>query len=93
MREWIYGVGSPKGHEEVYVERYERHQREVIEYFRDRPADLLMLDLTRGEGWGKLCPFLGLSIPGAPFPHANAAPSRRTRLVAKLRRTFKGSRA
>src|SRR6266550_8959585 len=25
MRKWIYGVGCPKGNEEIYIERYERH--------------------------------------------------------------------
>jgi sulfotransferase family protein len=89
MREWIYGVGSPVGNEAIYVERYERHNREVAEYFRDRPGDLLLLDITRGDGWDKLCPFLGVSVPSTPFPHENAAPSRKGKLVAKLRRALK----
>ncbi len=29
MREWIYGVGRPKGNEAIYVTRYERHNREI----------------------------------------------------------------
>lgn len=47
---------------------YERHVREVKRYFRDRPGDLLVLDLCGGEGWEKLCPFLGRPAPAAPFP-------------------------
>ena len=50
---------------------YETHARNVREYFKDRPADLLVMDICGGEGWEKLCPFLGREAPDAPFPHAN----------------------
>jgi hypothetical protein len=73
MRKWIYGVGHPKGNEAIYVDRYERHNREVLEYFSGRTNDFLILDVTRGEGWQKLCPFLGKRIPSAAFPCANTA--------------------
>jgi hypothetical protein len=76
MREWIYGIGHPKGNEAVYIERYERHNREVIEYFQGRQKDFLILDITRGEGWEKLCPFLEKSPPALPFPCANTALTR-----------------
>jgi hypothetical protein len=35
----------------------ERHDREVMEYFKNREEDLLVLDIAAGEGWEKLCPF------------------------------------
>ena len=73
MRQWIYGAGCPEGNEAVYVARYERHNREVRDYFRERPNDLLLLDLPSGHGWPELCGFLGLNVPSAPFPHANKA--------------------
>jgi hypothetical protein len=44
------------------------HERRVREHFADRPGDLLVLDITAGEGWDRLCPFLGLPEPGVPFP-------------------------
>ncbi len=50
---------------------YERFVARVLEYFKDRPDDLLILDVTGGEGWEKLCPFLGKPIPDLPFPKAN----------------------
>lgn len=71
MRKWIYGVGCPEGNEDVYLSRFKRHYQEVIEYFVDRPHDLLVLDLPKGDGWEKLCPFLGVDIPSDPFPHEN----------------------
>lgn len=76
MRTWIYGVGCPEGNEKIYTERYERHYRDVLTYFRDRPDDLLILDITAGEGWEKLCPFLDLPIPAQDFPSANKATER-----------------
>ena len=76
MREWIYGAGCPQGNEAIYLARYERHNREVLEYFRDRPDDLLVMNLAANEGWEKLCRFLGKEIPRAPFPHVHKAESR-----------------
>ncbi|SHG20543.1 3'-Phosphoadenosine 5'-phosphosulfate (PAPS) 3'-phosphatase [Desulfacinum infernum DSM 9756] len=57
--------------EDKFSSGYERHLNRVLEYFSDRPEDLLILDITGGEGWEKLCPFLGRSIPDQPFPKAN----------------------
>jgi hypothetical protein len=75
MRRWIYGAdaGCPEGNESTYIERYERHNREVLEYFRDRPDDLLVMDIPADAGWDKLCVFLGRDVPDEPFPHANKA--------------------
>ena len=77
MREWIYGVGAPRGHEGIFVARYERHNEEVRAYFADRPDDLLVLRVTEGDGWDKLCAFLGRAVPSAAFPHSNPATTKR----------------
>ena len=47
------------------------HADEVRNYFRDRPEDLLVMDITEGEGREKLCPFLGVQPLAVPFPHEN----------------------
>ena len=75
MRRWIYGenAGCPAGNEDIYVAKYARHNREVLEHFSGRPGDLLVFDLPKGDGWDKLCPFLGHDVPDEPFPHANKA--------------------
>lgn len=52
-----------------FTDAYHRHHDDVRRYFKDRPDDLLEMKLTAGEGWEKLCPFLGLPVPDAPFPH------------------------
>jgi hypothetical protein len=59
---------------EQLMEAYERRNRGVLAYFAHRPDDLLVLNICDGEGWEKLCPFLGCSVPAAPFPHKNKNP-------------------
>lgn len=49
---------------------YDDHLARVRAYFRDRPEDLLVLDIIGGEGWEKLAPFLGYAPPDVPFPCA-----------------------
>jgi Sulfotransferase domain len=73
MRELIYGqdYGHPVGNEARYIQRYEQHNQAVLDYFKHRPNDLLILHLTEGEGWEKLCPFLNLDVPNIIFPHQN----------------------
>jgi len=88
MRRWIYGenAGCPEGNEAIYVERYEQHNRDVLEYFKSRPDDLLLFDLPTAAGWDLLCPFLGHEIPNEPFPHANKASfSRKIKNLLKRR--------
>jgi hypothetical protein len=80
MRRWIYGVGSPLGNEDAYLRRYDKHNREVREYFAMRPGDLLEFDVARGDEWRKLCPFLGLPVRHGPFPHRNSAVEREARV-------------
>jgi hypothetical protein len=86
MRAWIYGVGAPKGNEAAFAARFEAHNQGVLQHFRDRSQDLLVMDLTRGDGWEELCAFLGRPIPEAPFPHANRTSLRRLkRALTRIR--------
>jgi len=73
MRKWVYGVGNPEGNEEIYIKRFEQHNADILDYFKNRPNDLLVLEFAKGDGWEKLCPFLGVEIPQIPFPHVNKA--------------------
>lgn len=50
---------------------HEKRTEGILEYFKDRPEDLLVIDICNGEGWEKLCPFLGLPLRTEPFPHTN----------------------
>lgn len=73
QHEWIYGKGKglPKYDKQNTINVYSKHNQEVIEYFKSRPNDLLIIDFTKGEKWDKLCNFLKKDIPNAPFPHYN----------------------
>ena len=57
-----------KKKKKMIEEHITRHQN-VREYFHNRPDDLLVMNVCAGEGWEKLCPFLGLKIPKEKFPH------------------------
>lgn len=59
-----------------FVRAYQRHHNDVRRYFSSRPSDLLEMNLVGGDGWEKLCPFLGLDHPAAPFPHLHAQTSK-----------------
>ncbi len=50
---------------------YHAHQKAVIDYFRDRPEDLLVIDICGGAGWEPLCDFLQKPVPEIPFPFEN----------------------
>ncbi|MCP2729838.1 sulfotransferase family protein [Limnofasciculus baicalensis] len=47
---------------------YDLHYKTVMEYFKDRPESLLIIDICGGEGWEKLCPFFKSPLVDAPFP-------------------------
>ncbi len=71
--EWIYGRGKglPKEDKENTIAVYNKHNQEVIDYFADRPDDLIVIDFTKGDRWDKICHLLGKEIPTIPFPHYN----------------------
>lgn len=49
------------------LRRYRHHRDRVLEVLVGEP-DVLRMDVCAGEGYGKLCPFLGLPAPDEPFP-------------------------
>ena len=54
---------EPKDDKKNTIDVYSKHNKEVIEYFENRPNDLLVLDFTKGDSWEKICPFLNKEIP------------------------------
>ena len=90
LQQLTYGDDAPfpVGHEDHYRQVYEAHNAEVRAYFRDRPADLLEINLSHGDGWEKLCAFLAMPVPGVPFPRENSAQARQT-LAWRVRKRLK----
>ena len=54
-----------------FIDRYQNHFDGVVEYFKDRPDDLLIVNLSNGDGFKEICEFLGKDLPPLPFPHSN----------------------
>lgn len=67
-----------KAHEALYAqydsweEAYYVFDRRVRRFFEDKLDDeFLEMNITEGDGWDVLCPFLGCDVPNQPFPHLN----------------------
>lgn len=89
FRRIAYGHAVVRGHEREHCAVYERHQREVRDYFVNRPSDFLEVCWENGDGWEKLCPFLGGDVPDLPFPHTNRSSDKTwRRFKRRLGRTF-----
>lgn len=69
--------GSERFHPETFRQAYESHRDAVIEHFRRRGRELLVMDICGGDGWEPLCEFLGRPVPGVPFPHENVGSFKR----------------
>lgn len=67
--------GTNVFNDEAFSAGYERHLAGVRQYFAARPQDLLLMDIASGEGFEKLCPFLGRPAPSREFPRENVSRS------------------
>jgi Sulfotransferase domain len=65
----FFVYGSDYYNEEKFRHTYEKHYNEVIQYFAGRENQLLCMDFFSGDGWDKLCSFLGKEKPDIPFPN------------------------
>jgi hypothetical protein len=55
----------------VLITNYNAHNNAVLEYFRHRPEDLLVLNVAEPGAYDKLCHFLGKPCTGREFPWEN----------------------
>lgn len=79
--------GTTRFEPETFRAAFLAHIERVGDYFRDRPDDLLVLNVTECAGWGPLCAFLGIPEPDEPFPFVNKAAELDELLVRLLRVT------
>lgn len=76
-RRMAYGYDFPHGYEEEHIAFYERHNREVKEFFAENaPNSLIELCWERGDGWKELCDFIEQPIPNIDFPKTNSSVER-----------------
>jgi GT2 family glycosyltransferase len=81
-KEWDSDCFTHRMHQIVYgskafdplnfLKRYRGHNAAVLDYFKDRPGDLLVMDMDAGDPWRALCSFLGTPIPSTSYPRLNA---------------------
>jgi hypothetical protein len=67
----IFQIDKLAGNREKIITHYKEYNDRVIEFFSKNKAEFMVFDMPKGDGWGKLCKFMGVSIPNAPFPHEN----------------------
>lgn len=58
---------------DIFLRRYLQHNDEVIEYFEDRPNDLLVINMDHPT-WEPLCTFLDRPIPDTEYPEEFVTP-------------------
>ena len=54
---------------ERYLEVYRTHNKSLVDSIE--PERILVMDVTKGDGWDKICHFLGLPTPKVKFPNIN----------------------
>lgn len=66
----VFGVEPSQWDYQKSALRYQRHNRDVLEYFGERlNRDLLVVCWENGDGWAQLSKFLNKRPPDEPFPH------------------------
>jgi len=66
MHQLIYG--QTEFDAEVFLQRYRAHNQQVLDHFKNRPSDLLVMDMDKGAGWSELCAFVDRPLPDVPYP-------------------------
>lgn len=56
---------------DILMEHYQNHERSILEYFRFRPDDLLVIRVKEDSDYTKFCEFLGVEQKRAGFPWEN----------------------
>lgn len=56
---------------DIFIEYYERHNKNLIDYFKHRPEDLLVINLKEKDSYSKFCNFLRIEQKKNEFPWEN----------------------
>jgi hypothetical protein len=82
---WLYGIDDPELDQDGLIPRFKRHNEEVLDYFKEREGDLLVIE-WKDSVWKELCWFLGKKTPKFRFsgidveiPKANSERKRKLR--------------
>ena len=67
-----YGIDETTLYDyKTYTDQYEKYNQRVIEYFKYRPDDLLIINLADSDAMKNLYEFLGFEFDGGEMPHLN----------------------
>lgn len=55
----------------IYGEAYDRHMNSVKKHFKQKPWNLIYINILGGESPERLCKFLNVEYKGNTFPHKN----------------------
>lgn len=70
--QYVYGVDEVTLYDEsIYKAHYTNHNNQAIEYFKFRPKDLLVLNISDPSAMQSLCNFLDIKYTGQAMPHLN----------------------
>ena len=74
---------------DLWRKEFLEHEKEVKRYFENREQDILFFDVTKGDGWQKLCKFLNVKEPNVSFPHMNKKKSFLKKKLKEVKSFFK----
>jgi hypothetical protein len=70
--QYIYGANEETLYDpKIYKNHYTSYNNQVLEYFKYRPTDLLILNLADSSAMRSLCKFLNIKYTGQAMPHLN----------------------
>ncbi|MGM7683380.1 sulfotransferase [Cytobacillus sp. Hm23] len=68
----IFGdTGNDTYDKDILTKHYNQHNKDVIEYFKDRPNDLLVINLAEAGSYERFCKFLDVNPLYDDFPWEN----------------------
>jgi hypothetical protein len=56
---------------DILIDHYNTHKKNVTNYFRHRPDDLLVLNLKEEDSYARFCQFMGIEQKKNTFPWEN----------------------
>jgi hypothetical protein len=78
----IYGSAFPQGNEQSWLDRYEKHNMEVKNYFSGHSERFITLNMSQREvNWENICKFLKHPVPSTPWPHANTKINKKINMI------------
>jgi hypothetical protein len=72
-RKEIFGLTEENNpyDKEILTNHYENRNNEILKYFKDRPNDLLVINLSEPNAYQKFCNFIGVQSDKDEFPWEN----------------------